>query len=287
MTLRTVIQAVRDGLLSVGYPAQCRLCGSPVESWDDGVVCHECWTDPSVTSTFEHTEVCNRCGNPLYFPEGASPERPLQLECPFDRERLCGLCANLSSKASRSSGLYKGALEASILFLKTTPHLCPRLKRIIVQTVDKNAEVLKADLVVPIPLHPSRLRERGFNQADLISGVVSKALSVPVAKGILARARQTRRHRAGMDPVDRGRSVERAFHVERPAQIKGRSVLLVDDVYTTGATIGEAARSLLDAGASGITCFTIARVVPRLRPPASTGFSADFQNQARPGTARF
>lgn len=272
MDIRTLIGEFRDGFLSVGYPSPCRLCGTSIESWEDGVVCHNCWTDPDVTWTFCTTPVCSRCGNPLVSSgkaaanasstsskgrTGTNGEGNEQA----DRERFCGLCTTLSLTVSRSAGAYKGALETSVLFLKTAPHLCTRLRRIIVGSLNTNSDALRADLVAPIPLHRSRLRERGFNQALVIAKAVSKCLSVPVRNGLLGRSKQTGRHRSGMDPIDRARSVERAFEVYNPSGVEGRSILLVDDVYTTGATVGEAAKALVSAGAAAVKCFTIARVV--------------------------
>jgi predicted amidophosphoribosyltransferase len=77
----------------------------------------------------------------------------------------------------------------------------------------------------------------------------------------LVRVRNTERHRAGLDAVDRARSVERAFEVSRPREVEGASVLLVDDLYTTGSTIGAAAVALLEAGAGRVSVFTLARVI--------------------------
>ncbi|MGH9764513.1 MAG: ComF family protein [Blastocatellia bacterium] len=273
MDIRTLIGEFRDGFLSVGYPSSCRLCGGSIESWEDGVVCRNCWTDPELTWTFGKTAVCSRCGNPLVSSGKAAAANASSTSSKgwtgtdgegnehTGRERFCGLCSTLSLTVSRSAGAYKGAVEASVLFLKTAPHLCTRLRRIIVESLNTNSDALRADFVAPIPLHRSRLRERGFNQALVIARAVSKCLSVPVRNGLLGRSKQTGRHRAGMDPIDRARSVERAFEVYNPSAIEGRSILLVDDVYTTGATVGEAAKALVSAGAAAVKCFTIARVV--------------------------
>lgn len=247
------LRTIRDGLISLAYPVDCRLCGDPIESWDDGVACHRCWADPQVTRLFSSDSICHKCGIPLDSRtsyDGAEP--PLQ---------SCSRCSHMPFGAARACGSYSGALEASILFLKSHPHLCRTLRDLIAATVFVNRDVLSADLVVPMPLHRSREKERGFNQAMLIARLARDVAGVPLDKSSLLRTKRTDRHRAGMDAVDRARSVEGAFKVEsRPAVCPAR-VLLVDDVYTTGSTAGAAARALLDAGAISVKLFTVARVV--------------------------
>ena len=119
---------------------------------------------------------------------------------------------------------------------------------------------LESDLVIAAPLHRLRQRERGFNQADLIARVVSRGFEIPLDDGSLVRVRVTERHRAGLDSVDRAESVESAFEVARPRLIEGSSLLLVDDLMTTGSTISAMAKTLLESGARRVAVLTIARV---------------------------
>jgi ComF family protein len=119
--------------------------------------------------------------------------------------------------------------------------------------------VLESDFIIPIPLHRSRERERGFNQAELIARILAKSSGITISRKLLARTKQTRRHRAGMDNFDRARSVERAFAVLDAGRVTGASFLLVDDIFTTGSTLSEAARVLLEAGAREVKALTIAR----------------------------
>jgi ComF family protein len=114
-----------------------------------------------------------------------------------------------------------------------------------------------------VPLHQQRERERGFNQAELIARLVAREGRMPIATGALIRTKPTERHRAGLDARDRARSVAAAFRVVAPQSVSHRSVLLVDDVFTTGGTLSSAARTLLAAGASSINLLTIARVTAR------------------------
>lgn len=116
------------------------------------------------------------------------------------------------------------------------------------------------DVLVPVPLHPRRARERGYNQALLLARRLERAWGVPVAADALLRAVPTL-PQADLDAAARRRNVRDAFVVSRPERIMGRHVVLVDDVLTTGATAGECARVLARAGAAAVGVVTVARTV--------------------------
>jgi ComF family protein len=252
-----VLRTIRDGLLSLAYPSDCHVCGAQVQSWDDGTVCESCWTDPAITSFFIDS-VCDKCGVP-------NPSRAQGASGDGEAEEICRMCRLWPFAAARACGTYDGALEASVLFLKSRPGVCPRLRRIICETYERHERVLAADALVPVPLHPHRLRDRGFNQAELIASYLRRKFGLPLERDALVRTRYTERHRAGMDAIDRSRSVDRAFAVKNAAAVQGRSVLLVDDLFTTGSTVSAASRALLAAGASQVTVLTIARALDSSR----------------------
>jgi ComF family protein len=251
------LRNIRDGLLSLAYPEQCRVCGGAVESWDDGVACAECWDDANVTDLLNGS-LCSKCGVPMSRTRVAAPPPTRDADA-----RLCGMCATLPFTSARACGAYSGALEANVLFLKVTPHICPRLRAIIFRTLSDHRQALASQAVMPVPLHRLRERQRGFNQAAIIAKLISREFDLHLDDRSLLRTKPTERHRAGMDAAERARSVERAFEVARPRLIQGISVLLVDDVYTTGSTICAASRSLVEAGARQVTVLTIARVWDR------------------------
>jgi ComF family protein len=116
------------------------------------------------------------------------------------------------------------------------------------------------DLLVPVPLHPRRARERGYNQALLLARRLERAWRVPVVADALVRAVPTL-PQADLDAAARRRNVRDAFAVSQPERIAGRHVVLVDDVLTTGATAGECARSLYRAGAAAVGVLTVARAL--------------------------
>jgi ComF family protein len=260
MLLRA-LQETRDGLLGLSYPAECRVCGGAIESWDDGVSCAACWGDPTITEIIR-SPLCSKCGAPTRratFPDSSSHQRTAGGQ---DREdfKTCRQCGSLPFSAARSCGTYSGALEASILFLKSHPHLCRRMRDLINRTFSEQRAALESDLIMPVPLHHLRERARGFNQAEMIGRVISRRFDLPLDDGSLVRVKPTERHRAGVDARDRAESVEGAFCVVRPRLIQSASILVVDDVMTTGSTIGAVARTLLEAGARTVSVLTIARV---------------------------
>jgi ComF family protein len=175
---------------------------------------------------------------------------------------LCRKCDDHHYDAAFACGLYEKALAASVLGLKETPKIFPTLRREIEKAM-KHPLASTADLIIPVPLSPQRMLERGFNQADLIADVCSRALRVPVDKISLARSLNTPRNRTTMDAKARAASVKKAFKATRPKLIEGRSILLVDDVLTSGATASNCADALKKSGASRVDVFTLARAVLR------------------------
>jgi ComF family protein len=145
-----------------------------------------------------------------------------------------------------------------VLRLKREPHICRKLSEQLVNT-QKQYPLNQATRIIPVPLHPEREQARGFNQAVLIGRELSRATSLPLDEVSLVRTEHTNRHRAGMDARGRRETVADAFRVTYPALIAGERVLLVDDVFTTGATVSSCAATLLDAGAAEVFVLTIAR----------------------------
>ncbi|HWS56694.1 MAG TPA: phosphoribosyltransferase family protein, partial [Pyrinomonadaceae bacterium] len=123
----------------------------------------------------------------------------------------------------------------------------------------RRAPLDAATVVVPVPLHPERERGRGFNQAALLARALARRAGLPLDEWSLTRVAHTERHRAGMDRRARRETVEGAFRVVRPRLVAGRSVLLVDDVFTTGATASACAAALKAAGAAEVFVLTVAR----------------------------
>jgi len=115
-------------------------------------------------------------------------------------------------------------------------------------------------LIVPVPLHRSRLRERGFNQSLLLARVLSSDLGTPLDYLSLIRKRNTRAQ-TGLKKEERKKNVKDAFSITYPLIIKNKKIILVDDVFTTGYTLNECSRTLKKSGATTIICLTLARTL--------------------------
>jgi ComF family protein len=179
-----------------------------------------------------------------------------------DREKRkmirCRRCDDAAFTGARACGVYEGALRASILNLKREPHVVRRLAQLTFE-LQRREPLDTADLIIPVPLHPERERERGFNQSSLLARELASLSNLPLDEHSFVRHVHTERHRAGMDSIARRQSVAKAFAVRHPKLVAGQNVLLVDDVFTTGATVSACAAVLKDAGAEGVFVLTLAR----------------------------
>jgi len=173
-------------------------------------------------------------------------------------EVRCRRCDEDAFVAARACGEYAGALRASILALKHSPHVCGQLVELLSETQMRSPLNL-ATRIIPVPLHPEREKVRGFNQAAIIGRALSQVCALPFDEVSLVRTLHTNRHRAGLDAKDRRATVAGAFRVSYPDLIADERVLLVDDVFTTGATVSSCAKTLLAAGAADVFVLTIAR----------------------------
>jgi ComF family protein len=118
------------------------------------------------------------------------------------------------------------------------------------------------DLIVPVPLHPRRLRERGFNQSGLLAGEFARRIKAPVSYDALRRKSQTL-PQTRLNREERLRNVKGAFEISDAGKVRGRRILLVDDVFTTGTTLSECARTLKrKGGASEVHALTVTRALP-------------------------
>lgn len=240
-----MLSHVTDPLLSLIYPQGCTVCHENVEKRFDGVACAKCWSE---TRIFDGSEMlCGKCG--AYFGEKAAPI-----------DIYCRKCDDYFFDKAFALGIYEKALAASIISLKTAPHLTNRIAEHIKNRVVDFANI---DLIVPTPLSKERKLERGFNQAEIVARKIAKIIRKPVDPHSLERHLHTHIHRLGMDQKARELSVRNAFSVTRPKLISNKSVLLVDDVLTSGATASFCAKVLKKNGARKVIVFTLARAVLR------------------------
>lgn len=194
-------------------------------------------------------------------PRCASCERRVTLLCSF-----CGPCAASVHRASVGGpdGFaaygYGGALGRAITKFKyeRRPDLARPLADLLWRALEPHAADTRDALVIPVPLHPLRLAERGYNQSALLARRLARRLGAPIAPLALARTRDTAKQ-ASLDREGRTCNVAGAFVARRPAELVGRTVLLVDDVRTTGATLDACAEALHRAGALRVRWTVVAR----------------------------
>lgn len=246
MSFAGTTSALYDATLALLFPQACAVCGASVESRADGMACAACWQKTRLFS--EEDLMCWKCG---VLAQGIVPEEKR-------REVRCRRCEAEHFTAARACGAYEGALRASVLALKREPFVAERLAQYLL-ACQQREPLRNATRIIPVPLHPARLRERGFNQAAMLGHRLARLNGLPLDEWSLARTTHTERHRAGMDARSRRESVEAAFLVKRPRLIETERILLIDDVYTTGATVSSCALALKAAGAQEVFVLTVAR----------------------------
>ncbi|HKP73198.1 MAG TPA: ComF family protein [Pyrinomonadaceae bacterium] len=247
MKLVRQLDALYDATLALVYPMRCAACETAgVERRVDAPACAACW---QATTIYTGDETCCwKCG-------------AMALGCvPPEKRRdvRCRRCEDEAFTAARAVGEYEGALRTSVLTLKREPHVALRLAGLL-YAAQQRPPLDASTRIIPVPLHAERERERGFNQATILARSLASLSRLPLDEWSVARSVHTSRHRAGMDARARRETVERAFQVDRPRLVEGERVLLVDDVFTTGATVSACARALKDAGAAEVFVLTVAR----------------------------
>jgi ComF family protein len=253
----TWLTGVSDALVSVFFPAGCRLCEGVLVSASAVPICAECLGSfPALGG-----ERCEKCGQPLaaWSLSGRKDDGGAAgVLCPECQNREYGF------DRARSYALYKAGLVRAIVLLKFE-----RIEPLGRWFAARLAEVarrdsLMADVVVPVPLHRQREKERGYNQADLIAKPLARKLGLPYRAVLLVRTKpRPDKHILSLE--ERWDSVRGAFATRPGTQVDNLRVLLIDDVMTTGATLDACAKALRGAGAKSVIGLTVARAA---RQPA-------------------
>ncbi len=243
------IAGVLDAAGSILFPAPCRICDQLLTRTSLLPLCEAC------LASFEPLpqKVCDVCGRPLDAFPGMEDERLL---CPFCRQKAYGF------DRARSYAVYDGALLRAILLLKfeEMAPLGSWFADRLAEVAERAGEPLAADVVVPVPLHPARQRERGYNQADLIARPLARRLRLPCRSVLLVRTKP-RPDKLHLSLEERWDSVRGAFATRPGSRVDNLRVLLVDDVMTTGATLDACAQALREAGAKWVAGLTVARAL--------------------------
>jgi ComF family protein len=227
-------------------PPKCPFCGDLTDSFSSDRPCPSCLS----RIKFFSPPRCPRCG--IGFPS------------PSDQDHLCSGCLNGEPPFAKARSLcpYEGLIAEIIPRFKFggVASLAKPLGILLAEYRDPEFPFSGIDLLIPVPLHIRRLRERGFNQSLLLAREVSRRRSIPLNFTALQRSRQTQPQTQLSGP-QRQKNVRGAFEVRSAGVLVDKRVLLIDDVFTTGATVQECAKALLDAGAKSVDVLTLARVV--------------------------
>ena len=226
------------------YPEICQLCQKERARIEDGLVCGKCWTQVR----FIRPPFCERCGLPysgdITTPFECANCRDLKFYFRFARSAVIAKTAVLEA-------IHRYKYSRAYWFEKFLADLLAREARPLLTRADW-------DFIVPVPLHPLKLREREFNQAEHLAAHLSRVSQIPLNTKLLRRthvtATQTRLNRE-----QRAANMRNAFIVTAPKTATKRRFILVDDVFTTGATTNACARALRRGGATDVCVWTVAR----------------------------
>jgi len=229
-------------ILDILFPRKpyCTICGGKL-TYASEILCQSCRN--KIKPLCE--PLCSKCGKPMQSPK---------------RSTLCQDCKEdfHSFVQARSYGYYEGIMKELIYQFKY--HGKRELAEVLGSLMYGLLNQLSwpsFDYIVPLPLHPKRLRERGYNQAYLLAEVVANLSGIPIYSGLI-RVKPTE-HQTLLDKALRKQNLIGAFKVVDSDKVSDKTLLLIDDVYTTGATTGECAKCLIEAGAHAVYVLTCAR----------------------------
>jgi ComF family protein len=247
--MKGAVKVASASLFSLLFPSDCRICRAPLTTIARIPVCEPCLAQIRPLDGL----LCRICGEKLFISVANSTEGA-----------LCGICRRAEPHFRRAVayGVYEGALRDLVHLFKYqgTRPAGKLLGKLLDQAV-RTMELPDAVIVVPVPLWSGKRNARGFNQAEAIARsflALQSSSSIQLDTAILVRTRETA-SQTGLTRHQRRANVRGAFAVVRPEKIKGRSILIVDDVMTTGTTAGECARVLRRAGAKEVFVATVAR----------------------------
>lgn len=259
-----VLRSPVDAVSCTVFPSLCRLCNQPLLHVSAAPICAVCWDDlPEQIPT----QLCTVCGEQLSV--GGLRFAAKATRQSLGVGSLCPLCERLRPpfQLAVAYGAYEGTLRALIHLLKyeRIPTVAAPLGELLARTIARREDLPPVLTVVAVPLHTIKQRERGFNQTVLLAETTVRSLrkqrsDLQLRLDLEAMGRQrATENQSGLTPHQRRRNLRGAFFIRQPERIAGRAILLLDDIYTTGATARECTRTLLRAGAASVHVATLAR----------------------------
>jgi ComF family protein len=232
-------------LLDLLFPPLCHVCRAFIPNAGELLICAGCLNKITLLAS----PLCTVCGTPFATEDGV--------------DHTCGAClTHPPFHTCRSAAVLDGPLQELIHRFKYggKVHLNQALGVLTAAALRTFGADAAADLILPVPLHRKRLRQRGYNQSQLIGEILAKKWQVPLEIGNLRRVRWTE-PQTTLDARDRVSNVSGAFEVRDAVRLAGKRVLLVDDVLTTGSTMRACAEALREAGVAAVFAVTVARGV--------------------------
>ncbi len=232
--------------LALVYPEVCQLCGEARATPADGYVCGGC----RAQVRFIQPPLCERCGRPF---EG-------EITTPFE----CASCREMEWHFSSARAAVV-ACDPALEVIRRYKYLRalwfePFLAELLINAAEPALREQKPDMIVPVALYRTKEREREFNQAERMADRLSAATGIPVRKRLLRRVLPTRTQ-TRLNRQERLANVRNAFALRDGQRLSGERIVLLDDVFTTGATTSACARVLMAAGAGEVCVWTVARGV--------------------------
>lgn len=241
-----------DWLVDWLYPPRCRACADRIHGRDGEYFCPTCRGEIQLVAH----PLCNSCGRP--YPDASGDDH------------TCGVCLRRPPRftAARAWACYpreeltEHPLRQVVQKYKygRKVSLGKPLGRLLARGCQPFLEEIQTDLIVPVPLHSKRLRWRGFNQSVLLARQIGRLYGVPMDPFVLVRERETGAQ-TQLSEEERRRNVRGAFALEPGKSVADKTILLVDDVYTSGATVNECSLTLKRGGAKDVYVLTLARAV--------------------------
>lgn len=233
----SIAKEVINGLLDFVYPKLCVGCGEVVDTF----LCDSCKESIIVIEP----PICKICGTPSdYSTCYDCKDKQYYFDC------------------AASACLFEGTMQKSIWKFKFNgiTELAEELSKLMIESYALHIKYKHIDMAVPIPIHPRRMAERGFNQSDILGAKLCSSLNIPYSTNILKKIKHTK-DQINLSLDDRIINLNGAFKVSPKANIKDKNILLIDDVFTTGSTANEAAKTLKEAGAAEVYAYTAGRTV--------------------------